>query len=288
MRLTSEMVSELASRPAVAKALQSPNEPQSVLTFYFGNDIESEDVKKGLKEGTNVLQNLPFWFAGHEDYDKLCKSFIPTIREAASVAASKNGSDTSESVWNDAHTGRFNKTIIQVKVAKMLLFDQLARNCFRWEDEAFAYDAHSLKVAIDLGEMYTNTDSTSEGVSDDFLTIAYCFSIITCLTHSEDILNHELALKVYNKAMEDDNVSRETWSMQHGMILEHMAVIEKFGRYPHRNEAMSRETTVEEKEWLSSPDVPSWARSQMKMTKPKQNEKVAKDVKDTCSVCNVM
>ena len=71
-----------------------------------------------------------------------------------------------ESVWNDAHTGRFvqqNYSTIQVKVkvkvAKMLLFDQLARNCFRWEDEAFAYDIHSLKVARDLGEMYTNTDT---------------------------------------------------------------------------------------------------------------------------------
>jgi uncharacterized protein (DUF924 family) len=258
MNLTAKMVAELASRPAVTIALQSPHKPRSVLNFFFGMDIESEDVKKGLKEGTNVMQNIPFWFSGHEDYDKLCKTFIPTIREAASVTASKNGSD-SESLWNDTDASRSNKSNIEVKAAKMILFDQLARNCFRTEEEAFAYDVHSFEIARDLGEMYAN----GEDVPSDFLTGAYCFFIVVILGHSEDILDHKLSLKVYNKVMEDNNVPGATWTMQYGKIVEHMAVIERFGRYPHRNEALSRETTMEEKEWLSSPDVPDWARSQM-------------------------
>lgn len=258
-RLTAEMVSEFASRPAVMKALQSPHKPQSVLSFFFGMDTESEDARKGLREGTNVMQNIPFWFSGHEDYDKLCKTFIPTIREAALATASKNGGDDDESLWNEIDASS-NKINSDVKAAKMLLFDQLSRNCFRCEEEAFAYDVHSFKVARDLGEMYTN----GEDLPSDFLTGAYCFFIVVCLGHSEDILDHKLSLKVYNKVMEDENVPGATWTIQYDKIIEHMDVIEKFGRYPHRNEAMGRETTEEEKEWLSSPDVPDWARSQMK------------------------
>jgi len=229
-------------------------------------DIESEDVKKGLKEGTHFITsvNMSFWFSGHEDYDNLCKTFISTIREAASVASSKNGSEC-ESLWNDTDASRSNKSNIEVKAAKMFLIDQLARNCFRAEEEAFAYDVHAFKVARELGEMYININTdTGEDVPSDFLTGAYCFFIVVCLGHSEDILDHKLSLKVYNKVMEDSNVPGATWTMQLGKIVEHMAVIEKFGRYPHRNEALSRETTMEEKEWLSGPDVPDWARSQMK------------------------
>ena len=47
-----------------------------------------------------------------------------------------------------------------------------------------------------------------------------------------------------------------------GAFIEHRDVIVKFGRYPHRNAAMGRETTPEEKQWLESKSVPGWARSQ--------------------------
>ena len=47
-----------------------------------------------------------------------------------------------------------------------------------------------------------------------------------------------------------------------GAFLQHRDVIERFGRYPHRNAALGRESTEEEKAWLASDDVPGWAKSQ--------------------------
>ena len=43
---------------------------------------------------------------------------------------------------------------------------------------------------------------------------------------------------------------------------QHSDVIEKFGRYPHRNEIFGRVTTPEEQAWLEDPKIPHWARSQ--------------------------
>lgn len=236
-----------------------------------GEDIESEDVKKGLKDGTTALKSFPYWFSAHKDYDELCKTFIPTIKEAAgaasaATAANENGSDSDKSVWNDT-TDVSSKISIQAKAAKLILFDQLTRNCFRGEEEAYAYDDHGLKVARDLGEMYTNHIDSGEDVPHDFLTGAYSFHIVTALMHSEEMLDHKLALNVYLKTMEDESVPGANWTIQHEKLLEHTAVIEKFGRYPHRNEVMSRETTMEEKEWLSSPDFPDWAASQVRSKK---------------------
>jgi uncharacterized protein (DUF924 family) len=45
-------------------------------------------------------------------------------------------------------------------------------------------------------------------------------------------------------------------------VLGHKEVLEMFGRYPHRNEILGRETTVEEARWLVSAQVPAWAKSQ--------------------------
>lgn len=44
----------------------------------------------------------------------------------------------------------------------------------------------------------------------------------------------------------------------------HLDVVRRFGRFPHRNAALGRAGTAEEEAWLAGPDVPEWARSQMK------------------------
>ena len=49
-----------------------------------------------------------------------------------------------------------------------------------------------------------------------------------------------------------------------GSCKKHTDVVERFGRYPHRNRAMGREDTAEEAEWLADwENLPGWARSQL-------------------------
>ena len=57
-------------------------------------------------------------------------------------------------------------------------------------------------------------------------------------------------------------------------FLEHAQVIAKFGRYPHRNRAQGRHTTLEERIWLASDLVPRWAKSQ----NPEDQSKLSKAI----------
>ena len=52
----------------------------------------------------------------------------------------------------------------------------------------------------------------------------------------------------------------------HNYSIEHANVIKQFGRYPSRNNALDRKSTIDEIRWLSSPDLPTWAKSQSSLS----------------------
>ena len=62
--------------------------------------------------------------------------------------------------------------------------------------------------------------------------------------HSEDINVHEEAVKIFSQPGMEGTLEFE---------LKHKKIIEQFGRYPHRNEILGRESTVEELEFLNTP-----------------------------------
>jgi uncharacterized protein (DUF924 family) len=67
------------------------------------------------------------------------------------------------------------------------------------------------------------------------------------------ILNNLLAEEVLPEA------SRKLYEENKKFAENHSQVIRQFGRYPHRNQALGRESTEKEKEWLAWPDRPGWA-----------------------------
>uniref|UniRef100_A0A7S1VMR4 Uncharacterized protein n=1 Tax=Grammatophora oceanica TaxID=210454 RepID=A0A7S1VMR4_9STRA len=91
----------------------------------------------------------------------------------------------------------------------------------------------------------------------------YLQFIISPLMHSELVEDHELATKVadFSLAVAPDSL-KECFGRTKSMELEHKKVIDMFGRYPHRNDKLGRESTPEEIEWLASDDLPAWAKSQ--------------------------
>ena len=85
--------------------------------------------------------------------------------------------------------------------------------------------------------------------------------IATSLLHAEDVALHDRAAAFL----------REHTGESHAAVLSdkvlpqlesHTRVLKRFGRYPHRNQALGRETTAAESAWLASDEVPGWARSQ--------------------------
>jgi uncharacterized protein (DUF924 family) len=235
-------VKSLASKPFVQQALRSPMKPESVLSFFFGVDSTSVEGRQRLKDGTCIPSVTPLWFGGGPEYDKLCQPFAETVR-----AVGKGALPT----WNDSTDGL---------AAQIILTDQLARNIFRGTPEAFHYGDVSLDVTRKLVSLLSN-ESIAEEVYPAYLTI-----MTMVMMHSEQCEDHAACLHLLEHARACSRESAELqklWDYQTSFEMDHKAVIDRFGRYPHRNKAKNRESTAEELAWLADTDnLPGWAKSQ--------------------------
>jgi uncharacterized protein (DUF924 family) len=234
-------VKSLASMPFVQQALRSPMKPESVLSFFFGVDSTSVEGRQRLKDGTCIPSVTPLWFGGGPEYDKLCQPFAETVR-----AAGKGALPT----WNDSTDGL---------AAQIILTDQLARNIFRGNPEAFLYGDVSLGVTRKLAALLSN-QSSAEELYPSYLTV---MSLV--MMHSEDCDDHDTCLHLLEHARACTRESAELqkwWDEQTAAEMDHKVVIDRFGRYPHRNKAKNRESTEEELAWLADTDnLPGWAKS---------------------------
>lgn len=174
---------------------------------------------------------LRFWFedSGPERWFDKSDEFDRTIRErflADYEAAARSDYDD----WRDSGAGC---------VALCLLLDQFPRNLFRGDARAFATDAKALEIArraVDAGR------DMEEGVSTKMRKFLYL-----PFEHSEDLNDQQLCLKLMAERLDADGEDLE-WARKHFVI------IERFGRFPHRNKALGRESTPEELEFLKGPD----------------------------------
>ncbi len=215
---------------STADAIQSPLD---VLHFWFSEETWTTPAK--MLEGDFLsTKSRTLWYAG-TSADAACAPFAATIEAAAS------GALDDDPAWASQPDADF---------AKILLFDQLARNCFRGTERAFAYDPLALDLSLRMCSDLHLLDTAPVGMLH-FLS--------SPLIHSEDVDDHDVALEVCSKLeLRAPELARS--SRPH--LVAHRDVIVRFGRYPHRNRAMGRENTPEEEAWLASDQVPGWAKSQ--------------------------
>jgi uncharacterized protein (DUF924 family) len=177
------------------------------------------------------------WYAG-TSADPLCVPFSSTLDAAASGALDAHPAWSGPESYPDA------------AIAKILLYDQLARNIHRGTKKAFSFDERALEISRTL--------CADDAVVDTVGASAVHF-ILSPLIHSELMADHDLALDVNARLARR---AKEIADGGRGAFIQHRDVIKRFGRYPHRNAALGRESTEEEKAWLASDDVPGWAKSQ--------------------------
>jgi uncharacterized protein (DUF924 family) len=121
------------------------------------------------------------------------------------------------------------------RLAEIIVLDQFSRNMFRDSPLAFINDSMALilsQEAISLG-----IDKLLEPVERSFLFLP--------LMHSESIKIHKVAEDLYRQYGMESNLEWE---------IKHKKIIEKFGRYPHRNEVLGRKSTKEELDFLNQPN----------------------------------
>lgn len=128
--------------------------------------------------------------------------------------------------WRDSPQG---------SLAEIIILDQFSRNIYRDKPESFAFDAQA--VALTQAANVKGFDSQLPNVQRKFLYMP--------LMHSESLLIHEKAVELF-ATLGDVN----TYNFE----LQHQAIVEKFGRYPHRNQILGRISTPQELEFLSQPN----------------------------------
>lgn len=121
------------------------------------------------------------------------------------------------------------------RLAEIIVLDQFSRNLFRDSAQAFAYDGMALALsqeAIDRG-----APQSLNAVERSFLYLPFM--------HSESRRIHQIAEQLFRDNGIDENYQFE---------LKHKAIIDRFDRYPHRNEVLGRVSSPEEIEFLKQPN----------------------------------
>ncbi|WP_048306028.1 DUF924 family protein [Halomonas sp. PR-M31] len=122
----------------------------------------------------------------------------------------------------------------QGRLAEILVLDQFSRNIHRNQAAAFAQDPQALTLAQEA--VAARADRHLKMVQRAFLYMPYM--------HSESLRIHDEALRLFDQAGLEDNLKYER---------RHREIIERFGRYPHRNEILGRESSIEEQAFLQQP-----------------------------------
>lgn len=126
------------------------------------------------------------------------------------------------------------RTSPEGRLAEVLVLDQFSRNVYRDTPRAFAQDALALALAQEL--VASGQDRSLPLAQRSFAYMPYM--------HSESALVHAQAVVLFDQPGMEDTLRFE---------LRHQAIIERFGRYPHRNAILGRESTPEELAFLSEP-----------------------------------
>ncbi len=120
------------------------------------------------------------------------------------------------------------------RLAEIIVLDQFSRNLYRNDPRAFAADPMAL--ALSQEAVAAGADLTLSPDERVFLYLPYM--------HSESKAIHEIAERLF---------AAHTPKNNHDFELRHKAIIDRFGRYPHRNAILGRASTPEELAFLTEP-----------------------------------
>ena len=114
------------------------------------------------------------------------------------------------------------------------MLDQFSRNMYREQAQAFACDAMALVLAQTAVALQADLELPVSRRT--FLYMPYM--------HSESPVIHTVALTLFDTPGLEGNLAFE---------LKHKDIIDRFGRYPHRNTALGRPSTPQELDFLATP-----------------------------------
>lgn len=192
----------------------------AVLEYWFG------DLKKGEIPPDGVIAR--WWGKDQKTDDYIRENFGRDLEEAARGGLNR---------WEETPRGT---------LALIIVLDQFSRNIYRDDPRAFAQDGRALETAV-------------TGIAKGFdrgLHPAMKVFFYMPFMHSEDLAMQERSLELF-RGLENEFSSvpgiSEMLSGNRDFAERHYEIVKRFGRYPHRNRILGRESTPEEIEFLKQP-----------------------------------
>lgn len=163
----------------------------------------------------------PQWFAKDDAFDDEIRARFGATVEAALAGRLEHWTDTPEGA-----------------LAYLLVLDQFTRNAYRGTPAAFAGDARALAAARRVLAQHW----------DEGMTPVWRWFCYLPFEHSEDLDDQRESVRLF-ATLRDDPVAGGAYEW----AVRHCEVIERFGRFPHRNEILGRKSTAEEIAFLRQP-----------------------------------
>jgi uncharacterized protein (DUF924 family) len=205
-----------AYRAGPSEPKPATHDPETLLGFWFGDDLSTTDA---------VAARTALWFEASAEFDR-------ALRERFGD-------------WPDrARRGEFDawQESARDALALVITLDQLPRNLFRGRPESFAYDERARAVALRALE---------RGLDELVHPIEAAFFYLP-LEHAEDLALQQRSVRLFDAlADEPQEPHGERLAEYRAYAERHRDVIERFGRFPHRNAVLGRESTPEELRWLA-------------------------------------
>ena len=162
------------------------------------------------------------WFVKDAAFDRrIVERFGPTIERALRGELD---------AWAQTPSGA---------LARILLLDQFTRNAFRGDRRAFAGDAQALAAAIAL--VGSRQDESLPSVLRAFAYLPF--------EHAEGLAMQDEAIRLFTRLVATSPELASMLDYAH----RHRLVIERFGRFPHRNTILGRRSTAEELAHIATP-----------------------------------
>jgi uncharacterized protein (DUF924 family) len=202
------------------EATNSVADAEDVLDFWFADAASGPEA---------VARRNRVWFAGGAPFDRECTERFSTTLEAAA------GDELDH--WKESPRGR---------LALIILLDQFSRNIYRGTAAAFRHDDRALA---------TCREGIAEGHDKQLAPFERSFFYMP-LEHAEDREAQALSVRLFESLA---NESPEEWRARLDADADyarrHRDIVEEFGRFPHRNAVLGRDSSPAEQTYLAD-DAP--------------------------------
>lgn len=200
--------------------MQNTTTADDIWQFWFG-DLDAD--------GFAAPETTARWFRGGPAFDDEIRERFGGLVDAlvGDLAADSTFQGSPEAV-----------------LSRILVLDQFSRNAFRGTPKMFAADAVALRLAQHLVEA---------GGDRALPTHPRTFAYLPFM-HSEDLAVQETCVRLMRGLVDElEGMAKEAIAGNLGYAIAHRDIVARFGRFPHRNAVLGRETTPEEAAFLTQP-----------------------------------